>query len=131
MTDILISSTSEEGFTTRSIVGDFELTVDATGEDGPTPNATLVADYASCYVPAFRVAAEEFDHDDLGRIEVEAEADLDDDDDLTAIRFGISVEADLGEDADDIVARGEEICHVHSALREALHAEITVDDDAF
>jgi len=131
MTDILIDSTSEEGFTTSSIVGDFELTIDATGEDGPGPNATLVATYASCYIPAFRVGAEQRGHEDLGRIEVESEADLDDDDDLSAIRFDITVEADLGDDVDDIVERGEEICHVHSALREGLHAEITVEDDAF
>ncbi len=131
MTDILIDSTSEEGFTTSSIVGDFELTIDATGEDGPGPNATLVATYASCYIPAFRVGAEQRGHEDLGRIEVESEADLDDDDDLSAIRFDVKVEADLGEDAEDIVERGEEICHVHSAVREGLQAEITVEDDAF
>jgi uncharacterized OsmC-like protein len=131
MTDILIDSTSEDGFTTTSIVGDFELTIDATGEDGPGPNATLVATYASCYIPAFRVAAEQRDYDDVGRIEVESEADLDDDDDLTAIRFDISVEEDLGDDAEEIVDRGEDICHVHSAVREELHAEITVEDDAF
>jgi len=131
MTDIIIDSTSEEGFTTSSIVGDFELTVDATGEDGPDPNATLVATYASCFVPAFRVGAQQRDHDDLGRIEVESEADLDDDDDLEAIRFTIRVEADLGDEVDEIVGRAEDICHVHSALREGLHAEITVEDDAF
>ncbi len=131
MTDILIDSTSEEGFTTSSIVGDFELTIDATGEDGPGPNATLVATYASCFVPAFRVGAQQRDHDDLGRIEVESEADLDDDDDLEAIRFSIKVAADLGDDVDDIVERAEDICHVHSALREGLQAEVTVEDDAF
>ena len=131
MTDILIDSTSEEGFTTTSIVGDFELTIDATGEDGPGPNATLVATYASCYVPAFRVAAQEQGYDDVGRIELESEADLNDDDDLTGIRFHISAEEDLGDDVDEIAERGEEICHVHTALREELKAEVTVDDDAF
>lgn len=131
MTDILIESTSEEGFTTSSIVGDFELTLDATGEDGPDTNATLVATYASCFVPAFRVGARQRDYDDVGRIEIESEADLDDDDDLSAIRFTIKVEEDLGDDVDEIVERAEDICHVHSALREGLHAEITVEDDAF
>jgi uncharacterized OsmC-like protein len=131
MTDIIIDSTSEEGFTTSSIVGDFELTIDATGEDGPDPNATLVATYASCFVPAFRVGAQQRDHDDLGRIEVESEADLDDDDDLAAIRFTIKVAADLGDEVDEIVSRAEDICHVHSALLEELHAEVTVEDDAF
>jgi len=131
MTDIITESTSEEGFTTRSVVGDFELTIDATGEDGPDPNATLVADYASCFIPAFRVGAQQRGMDDIGRVEITAEADLDDDDDLSAIRFKLRVEADLGEDKDDVIDRAEDICHVHSALREALHAEITVEDDAF
>jgi uncharacterized OsmC-like protein len=131
MTDIIIDSTSEDGFTTSSIVGDFELTVDATGEDGPDPNATLVATYVSCFVPALRVGAHPRDHDDLGRVEVEAEADLDDDDDLSAIRFHLKVAADLGDEVDEIVERAEDICHVHSALREGLRAEIAVEDDAF
>jgi organic hydroperoxide reductase OsmC/OhrA len=131
MTDILIESTSEEGYATTSIVGDFELSVDAGEEEGPGPNGTLVATYASCFIPAFRVGAQQRDHDDVGRIEITSEADLDDDDDLTAIRFTIKVEADLGDDVDDIVERAEDICHVHSALREELRAEITVEDDAF
>lgn len=132
MTDIDITSTSEEGFVTRSRIGDFELTIDATDQEGPNPNATLVADYASCYIPAFRVGGQQRDYDDLGKIEIDAEADLDDDDDLEAIRFHLKVEADVpDDDLDDIVARGEDICHVHSALREELHADITAEADAF
>jgi organic hydroperoxide reductase OsmC/OhrA len=131
MADIEASSTSEDGFATTSRVGDFELTVDATNENGPNPNQTLVADYASCYIPAFRVGGQQGDYDDLGRIEIDAEADLDDDDDLSAIRFDMRVEEDLGDDADELVSRGEDICHVHAALREELHADISLEDDAF
>jgi hypothetical protein len=29
-----------------------------------------------------------------------------------------------------VLARAEDICHVHTALREELHAGITVDDGA-
>ncbi|GAA0470652.1 OsmC family protein [Halococcus dombrowskii] len=131
MADINVTSTSEDGFATTSRVGGFELTVDATEEEGPEPNGTLVADYASCYIPAFRVGAQQRDYDDLGRIEIDAEGDLDDDEDLEAIRFDIRVEADIAGDEDELVERGEEICHVHSALREELHADISVEGSAF
>ncbi|MEF8786602.1 MAG: OsmC family protein [Haloarculaceae archaeon] len=131
MADIEVTSTSEEGYTTTSVTGEWELVVDATGEDGPTPNQVLAADYASCFIPAFRVGANKEGFDDIGRIEVAVEAELDDDDDLSAISFDIHVEESLDDSVDDVVARGEDICHVHSALREELHADITVIDDAF
>lgn len=131
MADINVTSTSDEGFATTSQLGDFELTIDATGEEGPDPNETLVADYASCYIPAFRVGAQQRGHDDLGTVEIDAAADLDDDDDLESISFDISVEADLDGEEDEIAERGEDICHVHSALREELHADISVTSDAF
>jgi len=132
MADIEVSSTCEEGYTVTNVIDDeWELVVDALSEDGPTANQVLAADYASCYIPAFRVAADEHGYDDVGRIEAEVRADLDDDDDLIGIGWVLSVEADLGGDAEDIVERGEEICHVHSALREELHAEIEVEDNAF
>ena len=54
-------------------------------------------------------------------------ADLDEDDDLEAIDLDLAVEAGLGDDAEDIVELGEEICHVHSALVEELHADISVE----
>lgn len=131
MADIEVSSTAEDGFTTTSRAGDFELTIDATNENGPDPNQTLVADYASCYIPAFRVGGQQRGYDDLGKIEIDAEADLDGDDDLSAIRFDMHVEADLDGDEDDLIERGDDICHVHSALREELHADISVEDGAF
>lgn len=131
MADITVNSTSEEGYVTTSRLGEFELTIDATEQEGPEPNQTLVADYASCYIPAFRVAGQQNDYDDLGKIEIDAEADIDDDDDLTSISFDMRVEADISGDEDTLVETGEEICHVHSALREELHADISVDGDAF
>lgn len=132
MAAIEVTSTSEAGFITQSRVDGHDLTVDATGDEGPTPNATLAADYASCYIPAFRVGGQQRGYDDLGRIEIDVEADLDDDDDLEAIRFDMRVEADLDDETlDQIVARGEDICHVHSALREELHADISVKGNAF
>ena len=131
MTDILIETTSEDGFASRSIVGEFELKLDADGEEGPQTNPTLVATYAGCWIPAFRVAAQQRDVEDLGRIEIDAEADLDDDDDLEAIRFKIKTEADLGEKKEEIVERAHEICHVDAALREELRADVVVEDDVF
>jgi len=132
MADINVTSVCEEGYTTENeIDGEWSLVVDALGEDGPSPNQVLAADYASCYIPAFRVGAQQEGYDDVGRVEIDVEADLDDDDDLEAISFDISVEADLGDDGEAIVARGEDICHVHSALREELHADISLEDDAF
>ena len=127
-----VTSTSEEGYTTRSRVGDFELTVDATSEDGPEPNAVLLADYASCFIPAFRVGANKEGHEDLGRVDIDVEGDVNEDDDLEAIRFHILVEADLDDETfDDIAERAEDICHVHTALRDGLHAEISGETGAF
>jgi len=128
MADIEVTSTCEEGYTTNSVInGEWELIVDALSEDGPSPNEVLAADYASCYIPALRVAADQHDYDDIGTVEIEVAADLDEDDDLEEIGFHVEVEADLGEDAQAIVELGEEICHVHSALTEQLHADISIE----
>jgi uncharacterized OsmC-like protein len=128
MADIEVTSTSTEGYATRSEVGEWELTVDATDQEGPNPNAVLVADYASCFIPALRVAANKEGVGELGVIEVEVSADLDEEDDLESIAFDIEVEESLDGADGDVVARAEEICHVHSALREHLQAEVTIDD---
>ena len=130
MTDIQVTSTCEEGYTTNNVIDDeWELTVDALEEDGPSPNQVLAADYASCYLPALRVAADQTGYDDIGTVEIDVEADLDEDDDLSAIRFDLRVEEDLGDDEQEIVELGEEICHVHSALRDDLHADISIESD--
>jgi organic hydroperoxide reductase OsmC/OhrA len=130
MSDIEVNSTSEDGAATQSRVGDFELTVDGTEEEGPSPNQTLVADYASCYIAAFRVGAQQDGYDDLGEIDIDADADLDDDDDLEDIRFDMRIEEDVGDDLDDLISQGEDICHVHAALRDELHADISAEDGA-
>ncbi|ELZ23759.1 OsmC family protein [Halosimplex carlsbadense 2-9-1] len=132
MSDIEVTSVCEEGYTVENeIDGEWSLVVDALEEDGPSPNQVLAADYASCYIPAFRVAADQTGYDDIGHVEIEVEADLDEDDDLESMTWTLKVEAALGEDGQEIVELGEEICHVHSALREELHADITLEDDAF
>lgn len=130
MADIETTTVSEEGFASQSQVGDFELTVDPSNETGPDPNQTLVADYASCFLPAFRAGGQQRGHDDLGQVQIDAEGDLDDEDDLEAIRFTIQVEEDLDDD-DELVSRAKDICHVHAALREGLHADVTVEGGAF
>lgn len=132
MTDIETTSVNESGFGAANQVGDFDLSIDATGETGPTPNETLVADYASCFTFAFRAGAQRSGYDDLGRIQTDAEADLDDDDDLTGIRFTMHVEADLDDDEiEELLGMAEEICHVHAALKESLYADVTVHPGAF
>ncbi|MFC6724073.1 OsmC family protein [Halobium palmae] len=132
MSDIETSTVSDEGFSSTSQVGDFELTIDATGEEGPTPQQTLVADYASCYLPAFRVAGQRSDYDDLGKVQIDADADMDDNDDVQAVRFTVHTEAEIDDgDADELVEKADDICHVHDALREELHAEVDVNGGAF
>lgn len=132
MTDINTTTVSEEGFSSDSQVGDFELTIDATNEEGPDPNQVLVANYASCFLPAFRVAADQHGYEDLGQVEIETEATLDDDDDVESISFTIYVEEEIDDgDVDDIVDQAEEVCHVHSALESSLHADVTVESGAF
>ncbi len=128
MPDIEVTSRSEEGYAVTGVVDDWELTTDATGETGPTPNQVLAADYAACFVPALRVAADRLGHEDVGAIEVDVGVDLDEDDDLEGVSFDIGVEAALGDDVEAVIDQAEDICHVHSALRSELHADITVDD---
>jgi len=129
MADIEIDSTSTEGYATTNVIGEWELAIDATGEEGPDPNQVLVADYASCFIPAFRVGANKEGFSDIGTVNIEAYADIDEEDDLEAINFDVHVEESLGDSIQDIVDRAEDICHVHAALREELHAEVTVEDD--
>jgi len=130
MADLESHTVNEDGFAATSRVGNYELSIDATKEEGPSPNEVLLADYASCYTFAFRAGAMR-EHDlELGEIETEAEADLDDDDDLVddSVRFTLHVEDDLDdEQIEALTELGEEICHVHAALHEGMYAEITVE----
>lgn len=131
MTEIQLTSTSKDGFVTSSVTDDWEVTIDAAGEEGPTPNELLVANYASCLIPALRVSARENGIDDLGQVEIDVAATLDENGDLSSISFGLRVEATLDDRVESIVEYAESICHVHSALREGLHAEVSVTDSAF
>jgi len=132
MADIETSTVSESGYASTSQVGEFDLQIDATDETGPNPNATLVATYASCYLPAFRVGGSQRGEEELGQIQIDASAELDDHDDLESIAFDVHVEADLDDEAAaDIAERAEGICHVHSALREGLYADVSVYPGAF
>jgi uncharacterized OsmC-like protein len=132
MSDIETTTVSEEGFASTSQVGEFDMAIDPMDETGPNPNAALVATYASCFLPALRVGGQQMGHEDLGTIQIDADADLDDEDDLSAISFTVHVQADLDDDEiDEFVERGEDICHVHSALREELYADVTVNTGAF
>lgn len=131
MATIELTSRSSAGFVTRNLADDWEVTIDATGEEGPTPNHLLVANYASCFIPALRVSARQNGVDELGEVAIDVTATLDDSDDLSSISFDLSVGAALGDRAGRIVQDAKRICHVHSALREQLHADVSVTDDAF
>lgn len=128
MPDIELTSISEDGYATTNLIGEWELGIDATEQQGPNPNQALAATYASCFIPAFRVGANKQGFDDVGQIEVDVGADLDEDDDLEYVSFDIHVEESLGNSVTDIVDRAEDICHVHTALRSELHADISVED---
>ncbi|EMA29674.1 OsmC family protein [Haloarcula japonica] len=128
MADIEVESTCEEGYTVESVInGEWELIVDALSENGPSPNEVLAADYASCYIPALRVAADKYGHEDIGSVNVDVAAELDEDDDLESIDFHVEVEESLADEEQDIIELAEDICHVHSALQDELHAEITIE----
>jgi len=130
MNEFSLTTTNADGYDTESVIGDFALAIDPMDETGPNPNAVLVADYASCFLPAVRMGAQQNGYDDLGRMEIESTAAVDDHDDLQSISFTLKVESAV-EDPDELLALGEELCHVHSALREGLAADITVEDNAF
>ena len=113
MADIQTTTVNEEKFHALSRAGDFELSIDATGAEGPSPNEVLVADYASCFTFACRAGAQRELEFELGKVETEAEADLDD------------------EQVSDFLELGEDICHVQDSLKESLEADVDVTTDAF
>ena len=130
MNEFSLTTSNPNGYDSESVIGDFALAIDPMDETGPNPNAVLVADYASCFLPAVRMGAQQNGYDDLGEMEIEATAAIDDHDDLQAIEFTLKVEAAV-DDPDELVALGEELCHVHAALRDGLAADVTVEDEAF
>ncbi|MFC7080404.1 OsmC family protein [Halorussus caseinilyticus] len=123
---------SKEGYKADNDIRDFDLTIDATGEEAPDTLEILLAAYGSCYVPALRVGAEQRDVGDLGRIEIDVSGDLNDDDKLEAVEFTIRTETEMDdEQADEVVARANELCKVHDALKSELKASIAVESGAF
>ncbi|GAA0234682.1 hypothetical protein GCM10009000_057670 [Halobacterium noricense] len=79
-----------------------------------------------------RIGARQWEADGLGRIEIDPEVDRDDEDYLEAIQFTVDVEADAsGEMLQAVVSRANALCHVHDAVREELHADVSIRGDAF
>ncbi|WP_255193933.1 OsmC family protein [Natronobeatus ordinarius] len=127
-----VTTTSEEGFSATNDIREFETEIDATGEDAPDTLEAVLAAYGSCYVPALRVGGQQRDVDELGRIEIGVTGELNDDDKLESIDFDIRVEADVDDEKGEaIVERAFELCKVHDALKESLHAEASFEGNAF
>ncbi|WP_101297772.1 OsmC family protein [Halegenticoccus soli] len=127
-----VHTVSEEGFSSTNQIRDFETAIDPNAEDAPDTLESLLAAYASCYVPALRVGGRQRGVDDLGRIEIDASGELNDDDKLESVSFDIRVEADLDDgQGEQIVERGFELCKVHDALKDSLHADTTIEGGAF
>jgi uncharacterized OsmC-like protein len=127
-----VTTVSDEGYSATNEIRDFETTIDANGDDAPDTLESLLAAYGSCYLPALRVGGQQRGADDLGRIEIETSGELNDDDKLESVRFDIRVAADVDDDtAEAVVERAFELCKVHDALKERLHAETSFEGDAF
>ncbi|ELY96569.1 OsmC family protein [Natrialba chahannaoensis JCM 10990] len=123
---------SEEGFSATNEIRDFETTIDSNGEEGPDTLETLLAAYGSCYVPALRVGGQQRGVDDLGKIQIDTDGELNDDDKLESISFDIQVEAEVDDETgEEILERAFELCKVHDALKESLHADASIEGDAF
>jgi uncharacterized OsmC-like protein len=121
------TTTSMDGYRSVTHIDGERVTIGAGTEAGPRPTETLLASYASCYTVALRIGAQQRDAGDLGQIEIDAEADRDSDDDLEAIRFAVAVESALDDETlAAIVERANALCHVHDALREGLHADVSI-----
>lgn len=125
-----VHSTSEEGNVTHSEIREFETTLDANGEEAPDTLESLLAAYASCLVPALRVGAKQRDVGDLGQVEIDATGELNDDDKLESIALDIRVEEDLGGNGDQVIERARELCKVHDALKDSLHADMSIEGGA-
>jgi uncharacterized OsmC-like protein len=127
-----VTTVSEEGFSSTNEIGEFETTIDPNGEEAPDTLESLLAAYGSCYVPALRVGGQQRGVDDLGQIEIESSGELNDDDKLESIHFDIRVEADVDDETGQkIIDRGFELCKVHDALKDSLHADTSFQGDAF
>lgn len=122
-----VHTVSTEGFSASTEIREFNLEADATGEDAPDTLEILLGDYASCFVPALRVAAEQRNAGDLGEISITVTGELNDDDKLESIHFDVTTDADLdAETSEAVVERAKSLCKVHDALKSSLHADVTL-----
>lgn len=122
-----VTSISQSGYATENRFDDHTVTVDSREETGPNPTATLLGAYASCYVVGLRIAAADRGYPDLGRIEIDVTGHRDADRELEAIEFELALEADIPhDDAQAIADRALETCHVGTALRDDLAADVTI-----
>jgi len=127
-----VTTVSEEGYTATNEIREFETTIDANGEDDPDTLEALLAAYGSCYVPALRVGGQQRGAGDLGKIEIDITGELNDDDKLESIHFDISVAGDVDDDTgEEVIERAFELCKVHDALKDSLHADTTFEGNAF
>lgn len=125
-----VTTRSDEGFSSVSDINGHSVEIDATGEENPDTLESLLATYASCYVPALRVAGEQRDAGDLGRIDIAVTGELNEDDKLASTRFDITTETDLsGDQAAAVINRADALCKVQDALRPELRAEVTVNGE--
>lgn len=123
-----LTTVAQSGYTSLNKIGDYKQTIDATGDTAPDTLEALLAAYGSCFVPALRVAGQQRGVDDLGRIEIDVMGEQNDDDKLGSISFEVRTETDIDEETvPEILERATELCKVHDALREELHAEISLD----
>ncbi|ELZ18466.1 OsmC family protein [Haloterrigena salina JCM 13891] len=126
-----VTTVSEEGYSATNEIREFETTIDANGEDAPDTLEALLAAYGSCYVPALRVGGQQRDAGDLGQIEIDITGELNDDDKLESVQFDVRVEADVDEDTgEEVIERAFELCKVHDALKDSLHAETSFEGNA-
>ncbi|MFP8957324.1 OsmC family protein [Natrialbaceae archaeon A-CW3] len=127
-----VTTTSEEGFASTNQIRDFEVTIDATGEDAPDTLESLLAAYGSCYVPALRVGGQQRGVDDLGKVEISVTGEQNDDDKLESVSFDIRVEADVDDETGQkIIDRANELCKVYDAVKSDLKAQATIEGNAF
>lgn len=127
-----VTTVSEDGYESTTEIRDFSVDIDPGGESAPDTLESLLASYGACYVPALRVGAKQRDVGDLGKIELSITGELNDDDKLERIQFDIAVGADVTEEeGEEAIDRAFDLCKVHDALKEGLHADTTFEGDAF
>lgn len=125
-----VTTTSEDGFVATSDIDGYTIEIDGAGEETPGTIAHLLATYATCYVPALRVGAQQRDAGDLGAIQIDVTGELNDDDKLQEVSFDISTDADLsGDQAAAVINRADALCKVHDALKPSLHAAVTINGE--